>query len=173
MLQTMISLTKSKFKTALLALLGMMGFIMGLAPCTLMAEEEAGGWNISGFWEMYTDGELDTTLQIYPAGRPDLLEGKVSILHRPQDQGTVCQLCDGYRKDQPVLNMVVLERLQWNPAKKAWYGQVLDPNDGRTANIRLRKNAEGQLNMCAFFESDYFCLEKDTWFPSAGQTSAK
>ncbi|CAM3813194.1 DUF2147 domain-containing protein [Parendozoicomonas haliclonae] len=143
-----------------------------LLVCISSSLALAGPKDITGYWDAFTsDKALDTTLRISPTSEPDVLEARIAKLHLAKDQGAVCNVCPDYRKGQPLQDMVIVSDLRWNDGKKGWYGQVLDPESGRTADVRLRriegKSAEKNgIELCAFFASDFVCLFKDTWKPS-------
>ncbi|MFN0013324.1 MAG: DUF2147 domain-containing protein [Saprospiraceae bacterium] len=91
-----------------------------------------------GIWKTIDDdtGEAKSHVQIYEEGGQ--VFGKVVRLlkHAPDRK---CEKCPGERKNQPVLNMVILEKMQQKDGK--WIsGRILDPEKGKwyTCNLWLK-----------------------------------
>ncbi|MEQ1746945.1 MAG: DUF2147 domain-containing protein [Saprospiraceae bacterium] len=82
-----------------------------------------------GTWKTIDDdtGEAKSHVQIYKEGGQ--IFGKVDRLlkHAPDRK---CEKCPGERKNQPVLNMVILEKMQHKDGKWA-SGRILDPEKGK------------------------------------------
>ena len=91
-----------------------------------------------GTWKTIDDGtgEAKSHVQLYE--KNGQLYGKVVRLLKESPDRT-CDKCPGARKDQPVLNMVILENMQ----RKDGYwqsGRILDPEKGKwyTCSIWLK-----------------------------------
>lgn len=86
-----------------------------------------------GRWYTFDDetGERKSVVEIYRADGK--FHGKVAeILTDKKD--AVCSKCDGERKNQPVLGMVIIEDLE--PEDDYWSGgSILDPNKGSTYKL--------------------------------------
>ena len=85
--------------------------------------------SVTGIWKTIDDdtGEAKSQVQLYEKnGR---LYGKVvRLLQHTPDR--ICEKCPDERKNQPVLNMVILENMQRKDGH--WQsGQILDPEKGK------------------------------------------
>ncbi|WP_281647366.1 DUF2147 domain-containing protein [Parendozoicomonas sp. Alg238-R29] len=142
------------------------GFLYSLL---ILAAPSSMAASIDGLWDMPDDqGTLDTTMHIYPLADSGKREGKAVILHRPQDQGAVCSSCSGERQNQPIIGMIFLEDLSKHATKDAWYGQVLDPDSGKTYSARLKPLAdEKTLELCVYIATDRICLSRQKWSKSS------
>lgn len=73
------------------------------------------------------------------------LQGRiVDIFYRPDEKpGGVCELCEGERKNQPVLGMVFLWGLKADGAEYVG-GAVLDPKNGKIYNAKASLTDNGK-----------------------------
>lgn len=81
-----------------------------------------------GVWKTIDDktSEAKSHIEIYEQGGK--FYGKIIKL-LASEPGVVCDKCDDHRKDQPILGMVILEKLE--NYKDYWSsGTILDPEDG-------------------------------------------
>ena len=106
-----------------------------------------------GIWKTIDDetGEAKSHVQIYE--EKGQLHGKViKLLKSAPDRK--CDKCPGERKNQPVLQMVILEKMQ--PKAGHWQsGRILDPEKGKwyTCNFWLK---EGELLSCENKDEENF-----------------
>ena len=84
-----------------------------------------------GTWKSVDDktGEVKSHIEIYEQGGKYF--GKVTKIMRADRQDRRCTECDGKRKDQPILGMVIIEDLEADG--DYWKGgTILDPESGNT-----------------------------------------
>jgi uncharacterized protein (DUF2147 family) len=90
--------------------------------------------SIEGVWQTYDDetGELKSDVKIYK--KDGKLYGKVIKLHVVEDLNVVatCQYCTDYRKDKPIVGMLVMSGLKQSGSEWEGDGALLDPENGKT-----------------------------------------
>ncbi len=89
----------------------------------------------TGTWKTIDDdtGEAKSHVHLYE--KNGQLYGKVSRLLKSAPDRT-CDKCPGERKNQPVLNMVILENMQRKDGH--WQaGRILDPEKGKWYNCSM------------------------------------
>lgn len=71
--------------------------------------------------------------------------GKIEKLFREagEDQNPKCDLCEGARKDQPIIGMTILTGLK-QEGDEYTGGQILDPANGKTYKSRMSLSAGGK-----------------------------
>ena len=88
-----------------------------------------------GVWKTIDDetGEAKSHVEIYK--KDGAYYGKiVKLLQRSPD--AVCEKCDGEKKNQPILGMVIIQDLE--PHKDYWKkGSILDPESGNEYNCSI------------------------------------
>lgn len=98
-----------------------------------------------GIWKTVDDntGEARSHLEIYE--QQGKLHGKLVKL-LTADPDTVCDQCTGEKKDQPLMNMVILWDLK--PHKDYWsYGRILDPENGKTYKCSVWLDGQDKLKV--------------------------
>lgn len=101
--------------------------------------------SVAGTWKTIDDdtGEAKSYVQLYEANGQ--LQGKVvRLLKSAPDR--ICDKCPGERKNQPVLNMIILENMR----RKDGYwqsGRILDPEKGKwyTCSMWLKEGDPNTL----------------------------
>jgi uncharacterized protein (DUF2147 family) len=88
-----------------------------------------------GRWKTIDDatGKPKSVVQIYEESGK--LFGKIErlIIAPGADPNPKCDKCEGERKDQPVVGMVILWDLEKDKGGSAWGGgRILDPKNGKT-----------------------------------------
>lgn len=74
-----------------------------------------------------------------------VLTGKIEKLMDAAKQDSVCEKCEGARKDQKILGMTIVEGVKKNPDEAYWdAGMILDPNNGKTYRVRLTPQEGGK-----------------------------
>lgn len=75
----------------------------------------------------------------------DELQGRVlRIFYRPDEKpDPVCELCEGARKDQPVIGMTFLWGLKPDGGNDWAGGAILDPKNGKIYNAKLSLTEAG------------------------------
>lgn len=121
-----------------------------------------GSQSIEGVWETYDDesGELKSEVKIYI--KDGKLYGKILKLYNlnidPKD--AKCELCTDYRKDQPVIGMLVMSGL--NKSGSEWIGDaaLLDPNNGKSYDAKVWLESNNKLAVRGyigwFFRTQYW-----------------
>ena len=73
------------------------------------------------------------------------LQGKIEQLFREpnEDQNPKCDKCDGARKDQPIVGMVILSGLKKDGDDYAG-GEILDPNNGKVYKSKMHLTDSGK-----------------------------
>jgi len=87
--------------------------------------------NVLGTWKSIDDetGEAKSHVQIFKKG--DKLYGKIVKILTDKGDDALCDACKGKKKNQPVLGMAIIEKLEYDGER--WRGgQILDPEDGNT-----------------------------------------
>jgi uncharacterized protein (DUF2147 family) len=88
-----------------------------------------------GTWLTTDDetGEAKSHIELYAVG--DRIFGKIAHLLRPSLNHN-CDKCDGHRKDQPVLGMVIIEDMRLTEGH--WqHGRVLYPRQGKWYSLKF------------------------------------
>ena len=98
-----------------------------------------------GVWKTIDDvtGEAKSHIEIYEQN--DMLHGKVvKLLQRGPD--TICELCTGDKKNQPLIGMVILEGMK--PNKKNWAnGRIMDPENGKYYKCKIYMENDNKLKV--------------------------
>ncbi len=84
-----------------------------------------------GVWKSIDDktGEARSHIEIYKNGSS--YYGKIIKLLNPDEPNPLCNQCDGDRKDQPIIGMIIVEDMK--PKDDYWKGgRILDPETGNT-----------------------------------------
>ncbi len=101
-----------------------LGFFLFLGITTLNAQSSP-----VGIWKTIDDqtGEARSHVEIYEEN--GVLFGKiVKLLEDSED--TLCASCPGDKKDQPLINMIILWDVE--AYKDYWsYGEIMDPENGK------------------------------------------
>ncbi|HZH86644.1 MAG TPA: DUF2147 domain-containing protein [Brumimicrobium sp.] len=117
---------------------------------------------IEGIWETYDDasGELKSEVKIYI--KDGKLYGKIIKLYNldvdPKD--AKCELCTDYRKDKPVIGMLVMTGLK--KSGEEWVGNsaLLDPNNGKSYDAKIWLEGNNKLAVRGyigwFFRTQYW-----------------
>ena len=128
------------------------GYIMVMFPVFVQD-------TIIGKWKTIDDrsGKERSIVEIYEQNGK--LYGKVvQLFHKKPD--LICKKCPGEKKNQKVLNMVVLEGLVLQK-NESWSGRVLDPESGLVARCKVwrEQNTLKVRGYLAFF------FRTQTWYP--------
>lgn len=97
-----------------------------------------------GYWKTIDDvsGQPKSIVQIWAANNQ--LHGKVVKIF--EDPGKVCTECQGDKRNQPILGMVIMDGLkQSKDQTRDWVnGSILDPHNGKTYHCNLQVAENGQ-----------------------------
>jgi uncharacterized protein (DUF2147 family) len=119
-----------------------------LFPCFLPgwqgdARAEAPLASPEGLWKTVDDhtGAPRALVRIYREG--EAYFGRIEASLVPEEADARCSACEGERKDQPVVGMVIVRNMK---AEKDGYGggDVLDPESGSVYDCVLHLEGEGR-----------------------------
>lgn len=101
-----------------------------------------------GYWKTIDDvtGQPKAILHIELSQQNRLFGRIIKIFPSPgKDQNEVCTACEGYRHNQRIVGMVVLENLKQNEeTPKQWSeGTILDPLNGKTYRSTITLSDDG------------------------------
>ena len=87
--------------------------------------------DVVGTWKTIDDetGEEKSTVKIFKATNGKYY-GKIIGLTNPEKKDGVCDLCEGDKKDQPILGMLILEGLEKDGTDYSG-GTITNPKDGK------------------------------------------
>lgn len=113
---------------------------------------------ITGLWRTVDDetGEVKSVVEIYRQDQ-QYFGRVVQLLDKPAD--TLCSKCDGDKKDQPVVGMVIVSDLQLTDGEYTG-GSILDPAKGKTYRCKLWLE-NGKLKVRGYLG---FLYRTQTWF---------
>lgn len=122
----------------------------------------------AGYWQTIDDvtHQPKSILEISETTNKVLTARVVKIYPRPgYDQNEICTECKGVRHNQPIVGMVVMERLKQSAKNKnQWInGEILDPINGKTyrCNLVLLENGN-QANIRGYIGLPLFGRSQ-TW----------
>lgn len=94
--------------------------------------------------------------------------GKIVWLKIPNKEGKPkvdANNPDESKRTKPIIGLVILSELVWNPELKAWTdGKIYDPNNGKTYNCYISK--EGQNLKVKGFKGLSISGKTSTWSPA-------
>ena len=87
--------------------------------------------DVFGVWETIDKetGKPSSHIKIYK-GKDGKAYGRIIKIHDPKAQNDVCTKCEGDKKNQPTLNMVIIEGLS-KDGDEYNNGKILDPTEGK------------------------------------------
>jgi uncharacterized protein (DUF2147 family) len=93
-----------------------------------------------GKWKSIDDetGKPKSIIEI-TEGSDTKLSGKITQLFREptEDQNPKCDKCSGDKKDQPILNMQIMQGFKKKSDGKWADGEILDPKNGKVYSCKL------------------------------------
>lgn len=103
--------------------------------------------SVLGKWKTVDDetGAHKCIVDIYE--KEGKIFGKVIEILKPFDEKTLCQNCEGEKKDKPILGMVIINGLEKN---KEYYknGTIFDAENGKEYKCRIKLDKEtGKLQV--------------------------
>ncbi|UJF24670.1 DUF2147 domain-containing protein [Suttonella sp. R2A3] len=95
-----------------------------------------------GVWQTFDEdsGEKKSEVEIIELSSGELA-GKILLLN--QKPGALCVECKGSKKDQPIEGMTVIWGLQPDGENEWTDGEVLDPANGKTYNLKIELSEDG------------------------------
>ena len=119
-----------------------------------------------GTWAQVDDksGETRSYIEIYEA-TDSVLEGKIVKIVDPPEENAVCDACpkDDPRHGQPIEGLVIMTNLKLEKDEK-WFGEIMDPENGKTYDTRIWVDDEGSLLVRGYIG---FFFRTQTWLPAA------
>ena len=91
---------------------------------------------IIGKWKTIDDetGKAKSIVEVYKKG--DKYYGKIIEILDPTKKKNKCKLCEGYRKDQPIMGMEIIKDLEQDDDEFE-DGTILDPNNGKIYDCKI------------------------------------
>ncbi len=127
------------------------GMRLGIALVLSLATGSAwAAGSAVGSWKTVDDktGKEKALIEITENGGE--LQGRIVELFNPSKPDPACEKCEGERRNQPIIGMVVL----WDMKKdgESWSGgRVLDPESGKVYTAKMSLSENGQvLNVRGF-----------------------
>jgi len=101
-----------------------------------------------GYWQTIDDvtGKPKAIIQIKRTANNELVGRILKIYPRPgSDQNMLCTACEGDKRNQRIVGMVILNKLKPNKdSQTEWVdGEILDPKNGKTYHSNLKVIADG------------------------------
>ncbi|MFS2025952.1 DUF2147 domain-containing protein [Massilia sp. GER05] len=98
-----------------------------------------------GLWKTIDDASGKPTALIRITDNQGELQGKIEKLFRTpeEDQNPKCTLCQGARKDQPIVGMTIVSGLRKNGDEYTG-GEILDPKNGKVYKSKLSVHEGGK-----------------------------
>ena len=122
-------------------------FLFFLSYCCFVSIVSAN--ELVGLWKTIDDTTRQPKALIQIEENSDhTLSGRIIKLFSQTNQppAVLCTHCEGEKKNQPLIGMVILEHLkQSKENEKAWInGQILDPKNGKNyhCNVQLLENGQ-------------------------------
>jgi uncharacterized protein (DUF2147 family) len=116
----------------------------------------------AGVWKTIDDETRaeKSTVRIVDTG--GVLSGKIEKIADPTKQDGKCDKCEGPKKDQPVMGMIIIDGVKKNPDEVYWDGgTILDPNNGKVYKVRLTPKDGGKTLEVRGFIGPFF--RNQTW----------
>lgn len=116
-------------------------YAAALLPLGVLAQEASP----VGLWKNIDDQTGKPKALIRITESKGEFSGKIEKLFREagEDQNPKCDLCEGARKDQPIIGMTILTGLK-QEGDEYTGGQILDPANGKTYKSRMSLSAGGK-----------------------------
>jgi len=116
-------------------------FLLGLVGYLLPAQDASP----VGIWKTIDDvtGKAKSYVKIYEEN--NALQGMiVELLLKPSD--TICKECKGYKRNQPVVGMTILEDM--TQYKDHWAnGKIMDPENGKYYKCKIYMEGNDKLRV--------------------------
>lgn len=95
--------------------------------------------SVVGKWKSIDDETKKPKSIIEISEKDGSITGKITQLFREpsEDQNPKCDKCSGDKKDQPILNMQIMEGFKKKSEGKWDSGKILDPKNGKTYSCKL------------------------------------
>jgi uncharacterized protein (DUF2147 family) len=116
--------------------------ILSLFSTISMAENTVNESSPIGYWKTVDDvtGRVRSVVQIYETPNHELSGKIVKTFPTPGVAPiTSCSKCDGERHDQPMIGLVIMEKLKLAEDKSEWKGgEIIDPTTGKIYKCMIK-----------------------------------
>ncbi|WP_461532824.1 DUF2147 domain-containing protein [Sinomicrobium sp.] len=130
-----------------------------LCMCTVFS---VSAQSVFGKWKTIDDetGQEKSIVEIYE--EDGKVYGKVVEILNKDRQDARCDKCKGEKKDQPILNMIIIDGLKKDGNEYSG-GTILDPNKGKEYKCKIWVDEEdqGKLNVRGYVA---FLFRTQNWF---------
>jgi uncharacterized protein (DUF2147 family) len=92
--------------------------------------------SVDGTWQTIDDRthRVRGTVRLYEQG--GVIFGKIETSVNPKDAADVCDLCDGERRNKPIIGLVFLRNMKKQGSEYGG-GDILDPDTGRVYRCKM------------------------------------
>jgi len=98
-----------------------------------------------GLWVTVDDKTGARRSQVRINESKGVLSGRIEQILEADKRNANCVKCSGFRRNQPVLGMTIIEGVRHNDGEGYWeHGSILDPNDGKVYRVRLTPKNDGR-----------------------------
>jgi len=98
-----------------------------------------------GLWVTVDDKTGARRSQVRINESKGVLSGRIEQILEADKRNANCVKCSGFRRNQPVLGMTIIEGVRRNDGEGYWeHGSILDPNDGKVYRVRLTPKNDGR-----------------------------
>jgi uncharacterized protein (DUF2147 family) len=114
----------------------------------------------AGLWKTIDDETKQEKSHVRIVEAGGVLTGRIERITDPTKQDSKCDKCEGARKDQKVLGMMILEGVKRDGSH--WDGgTILDPNNGKVYKVRLTPKDGGKALEVRGFIGPFY--RNQTW----------
>lgn len=116
--------------------------------------------DVFGTWETIDDetGKAKSHVKIYKA-KNGKVYGKIVKIMDPKKQDSKCTKCTGEKKNQPIMDMLIIEGLSLEDDNVYRKGTITDPNKGKVYNCTMWIE-DGKLQVRGYWG---FFFRTQTW----------
>jgi uncharacterized protein (DUF2147 family) len=124
---------------------GLAPWVAGLTLATLATLAQAQNTPV-GRWHSIDDDTGEVKSEILISDNGGMLTGRIEkLLRKGADPARRCTECSDDRKGQPLVGLEIIRGAKQVAGKPVWEGgQILDPENGKTYNLRLTPVEGGQ-----------------------------
>ena len=97
-----------------------------------------------GLWKTINEDTKEAKSYVRITERDGVLTGKIETILNKAKQDALCSECNGDKKNQPMLGMIIIEDVTYAGDGSWEDGEILDPNNGKTYSVRLTPKQNGE-----------------------------
>jgi uncharacterized protein (DUF2147 family) len=115
-----------------------------------------------GLWETIDDktGKPTAVVKIYEENAK--LFGRIEQVLTRNDQNIVCSACKDYRKNQPIVGMIIIRNIKADGAEYSG-GDILDPDSGSVYRCKMHLEENGSILIVRGYIGLAFIGRSQTW----------